>query len=570
MKRLAFCAATLLLATIEFAQAANPVPFLDQPLAPSRVNPGAPAFILTLHGTGFVLGSSVEWSGRALPTTFVNAKTLTAKVPRIEITKAATILVSVVNPGPGGGTSNVAYFEVTKATPTAILFGNRMLTPSAVNAIVAGDFNRDGKLDIAASTGTTISMLLGSGDGTFNVNTFTTSAQFVGTLATGDFNGDNELDLAFVDPLANVVQFLAGAGDGTFTEVSSTSVGAHPVSLLAADFNSDGNLDLAVVNQSDDTASILLGKGDGSFLANGAVKVGARPSAAAVADIDSDGNCDIAVVSTDGNKVSILLGHGDGTFSLKSSPATQVHPVAIVATDLNRDGKIDLAVINNCGNDPKCHSYGSVTVLLGAGDGTFQASSKVLTGYNLPQSIAAADFNADGKVDLVVGGVSETMGLILLGNGKGGFQKYPVLGPINASGESIAVGDFNGDGRLDYAANNNINVGGMLSVTFAWQSPVAFYPAVLKFPPQPVGTTSSPKTVKFSNVGPIAINISKVAVVGYFAGTNDCPARLEVGTSCKVTITFTPGFQGLTGGSVVVTDDALGITQTSSLVGRGT
>jgi hypothetical protein len=101
------------------------------------------------------------------------------------------------------------------------------------------------------------------------------------------------------------------------------------------------------------------------------------------------------------------------------------------------------------------------------------------------------------------------------------------------------------------------------------QSTVAFYPAVLAFPAQKVGTTSAPKTVRFANVGVAPVNISKIVVEGYYAGTNDCPAALSVGADCTVTVTFSPGFVGPTGGLVSVNDDAIGSQQYSELLGVG-
>jgi hypothetical protein len=190
----------------------------------------------------------------------VGAESVTAAVPASSLAQPGTGIVTVVNPAPGGGSSNLAFFEVTATTPSAIMFEKRTYTPTNTNSLVAGDFNGDGKLDLAVSTGATLSILLGKGDGTFNVTTFPTTAQFVGTLVTGDFNGDGKLDLAFPDPFHNLVHLLLGNGDGTFNEVSTTAVGTDPVWAAAGDFNGDGKLDLAVVNRAGANVSILLGK----------------------------------------------------------------------------------------------------------------------------------------------------------------------------------------------------------------------------------------------------------------------------------------------------------------------
>jgi FG-GAP-like repeat len=550
----------------------NPVPFIGHPLSPATATPGAKGLTLTVSGDGFVFGSVVQWNGQALPTTFVSAESLNAAVPASSLTGASTAFVTVVNPGPGGGSSNFALFETTWATPTAIMFDLQTSTSATPNSLVAGDFNGDGKLDLAVSTGTSISILLGNGDGTFTVTSFPTTAQFVGTLVAGDFNGDGILDLAFPDPFHNLVYLFLGNGDGTFTQISTTGVGANPVWAAAADFNGDGKLDLAVVNQSDGDVSILLGNGDGTFSPKATIKAGTTPNAVTVADFNGDGKLDLAVVNSGSNSVSIFLGAGNGRFTLKSSPSTGASPFGIVASDFNGDGKVDLAVTNQCGNGKNCNhlAYGSVSILLGAGDGTFTVASKELTDYHKPLGIAAGDFNADGKTDLAVVGLSESSALILPGNGKGGFgDPIPMNGFAPPFAGYVAVGDFNGDGRLDFSENNPNDVQGNGSVVVQMQSAVAFYPAVLRFSPQQVGTTSPPKKMKFANVGVTPLTISQVQVVGSYSGTNDCPAALPVGANCTVTVTFSPTFVGLTGGLVSVTDDALGVVQNGGLVGVG-
>ena len=119
-KRTMLFAIVLLAAAFGYAQA--PVPLINQPLVPDAVAPGGGGFTLTINGTGFVSKSVVTWNGRALATTFVNSLQLRAAVPAADIATAGTAWVTVVNPAPGGGTSNLAFFTVTPNVGNAVAF----------------------------------------------------------------------------------------------------------------------------------------------------------------------------------------------------------------------------------------------------------------------------------------------------------------------------------------------------------------------------------------------------------------------------------------------------------------
>ena len=564
------CSLLLSAFTLTLQAAPNPVPFIGSNLSPNRATPGSTARVLTIHGVGFVAASSVLWNGQALRTTFVNGQTLNAQIPASNLAAPATALITVLNPPPGGGLSNTAYFEVTWATPTAIVFETRANVSSPNTSLVSTDFDADGQLDLAAATGPSIAILLGNGVGTFRVSSIPTTAASVGTLVASDFNGDGKPDLAFPDPTTNLLHVFLGRGNGTFTELPTAALGTKPVWLCAGDFNADGKLDLAVVNQTDRTTWILLGNGDGTFIKKAVLKVGGRPNAVTLGDFNADGKLDLAVVNSGSKTVSILVGNGDGTFTLKSSPATGLSPFAIVAADFNGDGKLDLAVTNSCGTAATCRqsNFGSVSVLLGAGDGTFTGSSFELTDLHNPAGITAGDFNGDGKTDLAVVIQNESRTALVLGDGKGGFGA-PIITDTGAAPLATIAGDFNNDGRLDYAVSNTIEIEGIIAVSVELQSPVAFYPDTLTFPPQKVGTTSPPKTMKFMNLGVSPITISNIGAGGHFSETNNCPANLAVGAGCTISITFSPAFVGYTGGGVGVTDDALGVQQGAFLQGTG-
>ena len=176
--------------------------------------------------------------------------------------------------------------------------------------------------------------------------TWTTTRAVPTSLTVGDFNGDGKLDLAVADSIPNTVSILLGNGDGTFQPRVPYSVDVLAVSVTAGDFNSDGKLDLAVATQNSNSISILLGNGDGTFGPTVSYAAGSAPASVAAADLNGDGKLDLALTNRADNTVSILLGNGDGTFSPRSDYATGSNPWSLAAGDFNRDGRMDLAVAN--------------------------------------------------------------------------------------------------------------------------------------------------------------------------------------------------------------------------------
>ena len=319
-------------------------------------------------------------------------------------------------------------------------------TGSVPLGIVAGDFNGDGNLDLALanSASNTISVLLGNGDGTFRAKVdYAAGAQPQG-LAVGDFNGDGKLDLAVTDSGSNAIGILLGNGDGTFGAETEFKTGVNPVSVAVGDFNGDGKPDLAVANgNNNDVVSILLGNGDGSFQGQLEYATGGTPVAIVIEDFNGDGKLDLATADQTGNAASVLLGKGDGSFLPHTDYAVGLSPTSIAVADFRVDGRVDLAVTNGDGN--------TVSVLLGNGDGTFQPRVDVGTG-NIPSAVVAADLNGDGKPDLAVANSVRSSVSTILGNGDGSFQtRVDYAVDTGADPHSVAVADFNGDGRLDLA-----------------------------------------------------------------------------------------------------------------------
>jgi hypothetical protein len=452
--------------------AGNPVPFLNQPLVPAAVPPGNPAFTLNASGAGFVSASTISFNRAPLPTTFVDSGHLTAAVPATNVANAGTAAVTVVNPAPGGGQSNVVYFPVA-APATAVSFAAAANSPLQIYGplgIAAGDFNEDGKPDLAIAASTMLYVLVGNGDGTFTAAAGSPmrlpsppyddeASPYAGPLAAGDFNNSGHLGLAVGEFQDEAAVILLGNGNGTFAPSSAAfanSLGQPVSAVVAADFNADGNLDLAITNQLLGQSPVVLGYGKGAFSAAGDLYTGIFPSAVAVGDFNADGKLDAIVASGGsakypGSGVSISLGRGDGTFTQASASPVSLgaNLSAIVTSDFNGDGKLDLAVTDSGGN--------AVIILLGNGDGTFAPPATIPVG-NQPEAILAADFNNDGKLDLAVANYADGTITLLLGNGDGTFTQASGSPYTAGHGPSqMATADFNGDGKLDLAVANSLD-----------------------------------------------------------------------------------------------------------------
>jgi uncharacterized repeat protein (TIGR01451 family) len=267
------------------------------------------------------------------------------------------------------------------------------LPPYAVVSAVA-DFNGDGRQDIAyvftSTTGNGVYIALGNGDGTFATPTATILTSIPDWIAAGDFNGDGKVDIAIAGN--NGVTILLGNGDGTFQAPAVTSL-SNVSTIAVGDFNRDGIPDLALGSASTLNVTILLGNGDGTFGTPSTFPALVEPAELVVADFNGDGKLDLAATNNAASAVSVLVGNGDGTFKPPVNYALGQYPYSIAAGDINGDGTIDLIIPN----------YGStiINVLLGNGDGTFQASISY-TGVPNPFGIAVGDFNLDGKTDVVV------------------------------------------------------------------------------------------------------------------------------------------------------------------------
>jgi uncharacterized repeat protein (TIGR01451 family) len=389
----------------------------------------------------------------------------------------------------------------TAADPTNIVapvlrssLGGALAAGAAPVAVAAGDFNGDGKPDLAVADSDrgNVGVFYASGPaGNTRMVPLPGSPFSAGSnpsaLAVADFNKDGKPDIAVANAGSNDVTILLNLGLG-FNRLQPVAAGADPRGIVAADFNGDGSPDLAVTNNSANNVTILLGNGLGGFTPAATVSALRNPLGIAAGDFNGDGKIDIAFVNNGANNVSVLLGNGAGGFS--AAPGSPFvagnHPESVVVADFDLDGIPDLAVAN--------YESNNVTLLLGESGGRFgAAASSPVTAGSGPVSLSAADFDGDGYPDLAVANfVSGTVDL-LLNKGQGVFA--PALGspyrPVSLP-LSLAAGDYDGDGGPDLAVSS---ASGTVAILVSALPRLQGAPAELKFTVAPGQPAPAPAQV---------------------------------------------------------------------------
>jgi hypothetical protein len=317
--------------------------------------------------------------------------------------------------------------------------------------VSVADVNGDGHPDLIAVNNHSggVSVLLGNGDGTFGSAMSFVVGAYPQAVAVLDVNGDGRLDLVVTNSHGNSVSVLVGNGDGTFQRPLDVSVGAYPAALAVGDLNGDGRPDLVTANATGNSVSVLLSNRDGTLGSAGNFTVGAKPDSVALADVNADGRLDVITANASGS-VSLLLSNGDGTFANALSFPVGVGPRAVAVADINGDGFPDVITANQVSHD--------VSVLLGNGDGTFQGALTFDLGSSAT-ALAVADVNGDGSPDLIAAAGTNSVSVLLNSRAPvatGSFRSALNF-DVGARPLSVAVADFNGDGRLDLVTTDQRN-----------------------------------------------------------------------------------------------------------------
>jgi hypothetical protein len=446
------------------------------------------------------------------------------------------------------------------------------------NGVAAGDFNGDGKLDLAGASPNEAVVFLGDGTGGIGATRTSASgaANPVDVKAT-DFNRDGKLDLAISDGSGpGTVSVLLGDGTGNLAPAAGSpfSTGGNSASDIGdGDFNRDGNPDLAVANTTaPGTIGVLLGNGSGGFsLAGAPVSSGGNmPRGLAVGDLNLDSKLDLAVVNQGPPAAKLVVLRGDGTGGFPGAPPTfdlpaQSSQIALPNVVVRTGGPDPVVSVNS--------SPGALAVFNNKSDGTgfVEPVGTFGVGGDQPYGLEGADFDADGNVDVAVadqgsGGVS-----VLQGDGQGGLSL--VNGTPFSTGTSspagLAIGDFNGDRQPDIAVAGaillNANVGA-----------VSLDPSAIDFGTQPLGSQTATRSITVRNTGTGFVSI--VGVGGAGALGNDFPITgatcfvgrvLQVNDTCQVTAAFRPSGFGPRSASVEIFDTAPGSPHRVALKGSG-
>ena len=358
-------------------------------------------------------------------------------------------------------------FSVSSLVPLQALANHRTGSEILPELIAVSDFNQDGNKDLAVNcTGfDNVAILFGDGKGGFTLGGHFSTGTLPKGLQVGDVNRDGRLDLVTCNNWGYDETVLLGDGRGRFHSAAPPNEvdgDGEPVRLLLLDLNKDNKLDLAIGAPEEDTLVIYFGDGRGGFPSPAEeIEVLSNPFALASGDLNGDGNPDIAILhphqSSARSQLSILLGDGTGQFTTSAIDVPDA-PSSVQMADFNRDGKQDLIV---AGALPENSTGSFLAIYLGDGTGRVALVQNLDLGMASSKGeIAVGDFNEDGipdvawpKASVQVHGSHGTEILIFFGDGTGKLVAGPAL-TVGEEPHTVVTADLNNDRHLDLADTN--------------------------------------------------------------------------------------------------------------------
>ena len=289
-------------------------------------------------------------------------------------------------------------------------FGRATNFPTGTNpwSVAAADLDGNGLPDLVTGNNLPmgappegVSALLGRGGGAFQAANNHAWGQ-VRSMIAGDFDRDGNVDLVFA---SSVAQISLNKGGAMFQDPIGAYLGRDLRSIAVGDFNSDGKSDVAVANGADNNMVVLFGQGMLAFLPPALYAAGSGAVSIAIGDLNQDGSLDLAVANAQDNNVSVFFNNGKGVFQPASNQAVGTEPWSVAVADLDGDGKLDIVTAN--------YQSGNVSVLRNQGAGMFKGPANFPAGAS-PSSVAAGDLDSDGKPDLAVTNLSSDSVSVML------------------------------------------------------------------------------------------------------------------------------------------------------------
>ncbi|CAF1308417.1 unnamed protein product, partial [Adineta steineri] len=324
------------------------------------------------------------------------------------------------------------------------------------NSIVFADMNNDHQLDIVVTNfwSDNIGIYLNEGNNTFsNQTTYSTNSDSgPSSVITGDFNNDDQLDILVTNQNLRAIGIFLGNSSGIFSNQTTYSINAQPVSVATGDFNDDNRPDVVIVDSTSNIIGVLLALEDGTFSSQTTYSTGkdSLPSAITIGDFNNDKQLDIVVANYLGRNIGIFFGYGNGSFSSQQTYSTgqDSSPISVVASDVNGDKVLDIIVAN--------YDMNNIGILFGYSNISFSLQYSYSTGNNSnPYCIIVDDVNNDTNPDIIVANYQIGNIGIFLGNQDGTFSIQTTYSTgITSNPKSITIGDVNNDGWADIAVAN--------------------------------------------------------------------------------------------------------------------